>query len=354
MVAASPARIARIGAQTSVIGAQGEEIQPRIRCISGPGSARMSPVRAMDESSSEISETDAGTVPSAPAGDSVSARASRHLDLPESTVVNRRREKIWNESCKPRPMPQLSLPSALIGFMAGAGCVVLFIGLARPGKDGVSSAREQAPLPCPADVSVDDGEEDLEFMMSEAGMDKHARDQAEAIRGETERRLAEIDGIMIRRLDDWRQPLATLQDMMVELAGVGTGGGTWVGHEMQRNDLTLEEDLLRPNAEALATKQSDGPPATPADPEAMARAKEWEALWTDFESLADSLRAAPEIDDVWKSHLDSTLQEARKAHELLATRLGTLRDGTAAQAVIDFYQDYFAEERAMFQDDDSE
>lgn len=190
--------------------------------------------------------------------------------------------------------------------------------------------------------------EDLGFMTSEAGMDQQAQKEAETIRFETEQRLAQTDEIMIWRLDDWRQPLATLQDMMVQLAGVGTGGGTWVGHEMQRNDLTLEENLLSLHADALAADSY----ASSLPDASRTRAKAWQSLWAGFETTAETLRASPEIDDIWKSHLDSTLKEARTAHDSLAVMLGSLKDDEAAQAVIEFSEGYFSELRDMFQIDD--
>lgn len=47
--------------------------------------------------------------------------------------------------------------------------------------------------------------------------------------------------------------------MMVQLAGGGTGGGTWVGDEMQRNDPALEADWLASQANELFTD----PPTSP-------------------------------------------------------------------------------------------
>ncbi len=138
---------------------------------------------------------------------------------------------------------------------------------------------------------------------------------------------------------------------MVQLAGVGTGGGTWVGHAMQRNDLTLEADLLAPHADALSAE----PSPKPVDPDATRqRAKAWQSLWTEFESTAETLRASPEIDDIWKNHLDSALKEARTAHDSLAVMLGNLKDDKASQALIGFCDGYFSELRDMFQHDDPE
>jgi hypothetical protein len=91
------------------------------------------------------------------------------------------------------------------------------------------------------------------------------------------------------------------------------------------------------------------------DPDATRqRAKAWQSLWTEFESTAETLRASPEIDDIWKRHLDSTLKEARKAHRTLAVMLANLKDGEAAQAVINFCNEHFTNTTDMFLDDDSE
>lgn len=50
-----------------------------------------------------------------------------------------------------------------------------------------------------------------------------------------------------------------ISSMMVQLAGGGTGGGTWVGDEMQRNDPALEADWLASQANELFTD----PPTSP-------------------------------------------------------------------------------------------
>ena len=272
-------------------------------------------------------------------------------------VVNRRREKIWHERCEPGQMPCLSLPSAVIGFLVGIGFAIYLGAFVRNVATDATGADKETPpsYPVEAWMKEEDAYEhgDIGFMMSEAGMDHHAQEQAEKIRHETERRLAQIDEIMVWRLDDWRQPLATLQDMMVQLAGVGTGGGTWVGHEMQRNDLKLEADLLEPHAEALAGNSFPEPSTELANPEtAQQRTKDWQLLWTEFETTAETLRESPGTDRIWKEHLVSTLNEARKAHGSLAMMLGNLENEVAAQAVIQFYGDYLIKNFSQFMDDD--
>jgi hypothetical protein len=123
---------------------------------------------------------------------------------------------------------------------------------------------------------------------------------------------------------------------------------------MQRNDLTLEADLLAPHADALSAGLSAEPSPKPVGPDATRqRAKAWRSLWTEFESTAEALRASHEIDDIWKTHLDSTLKEARTAHDSLAVMLGNLKDEGAAQAVIDFSAVYFSTTTEMYLDDDS-
>lgn len=202
------------------------------------------------------------------------AREDREIQWNRSArnPLNRRREQKWNERCEPENLPSLSLPSAVIGFVAGLGCAILLGVFARSLDNHSSAARDDLPQPCPQDVAMDNEDasdtEDIGFMTSEAGMDQHAQEEAEKLRFETEQHLAQTDEILIWRLDDWRQPLSTFQDMMVQLAGVGTGGGTWVGHEMQRNDPTLEADLLAPHADALAANPSGEPSPVSLDPEA--------------------------------------------------------------------------------------
>lgn len=269
-----------------------------------------------------------------------------------------RRQRDWHERCEPGSLPCLSMPSAVLGFVAGLGCAIS-LGFCGRWLDTRSSAAPDVLVPpCPQDVAAayeqQADAEDLGFMTSEAGMDQHAREEAEKIRLATEQHLAQTDEISVWRLDDWRQPLGTFQDMIIQLAGVATGGGTWAGHEMRRNDLTLEADLLSLHAEALSTDPSAAPPPKAADRHASRRrAMAWQSLWSDVESTAETLRASPDIDDNWKIHLDSSLNEARKAHRTLGVMLEKLADAKAAQAVIDYCQDYFSEEREMFRLPDS-
>ncbi len=284
-------------------------------------------------------------------------RAMR-LDRSSRNLLNRRRERNWNERCEPGFLPCLSLPSAAIGFVAGMGCAILLGILVIAFDTHPSAARDDFPPPCPQDVAVEDDKtsamEDPAFVSSEGGMDQYAQEQAEKLRHETEQRLAQSEETMILRLDDWRQPLSIFQDMMVEMAGVGTGGGCWVGHEIQRNDLTLETNLLEPYAEELAAKPSAEPSPKPGDQEtARQRAKDWQTLWTKFESTAETLRNSPEIDEIWKKHLISTLNEAREAHGSLAVMIGNLEDDLAAQAVIDFCSESLSCTTDMLLDDES-
>ncbi|MCX6874852.1 MAG: hypothetical protein NTW21_13740 [Verrucomicrobia bacterium] len=177
-------------------------------------------------------------------------------------------------------------------------------------------------------------------MYGEAGWDLCAQLTSAARRTETEHRLAQDDVMMVLRLDEWREPLAEFLDLIVEAAGVGTGGGTWVGHETIRNDLNLESELLGAHAEGLGAVH-------PADPEELRkRTDEWQILWVRFEAMVRNLRQELPQEDpfsgYWKQKLRRIQREAHRVHGSLSALLGNLEDEATAAAVIDFCNGYFS------------
>jgi hypothetical protein len=283
---------------------------------------------------------------------------SRNPDFSSANVRRSHKESLWNESCIPGKPPALSLSSVMILLVLGIVIVSMLSMLlsdksAHPAtsqtnpeltdSESTQKARAGSDNENPEIRDNDnDSLDDLSFT-SEAGLDQREQRRAEACRYKTEQRLAQINEIMIWRLDDWRQPLSTFQDMIVQLSGVGTGGGTWVGHAMCRNDFELETELLESHAEALAARRSEGTSSKAVDPkEKRKRAADWQAVWTRYESMAEALRISVEVDEIWKSHLAQTLDEARYAHQTLTGLLDRLEDAEAAWAVIDYCDQYLS------------
>lgn len=291
---------------------------------------------------------------------------ARNADFSSANIRRPRKETLWHESCIPGKPPALSLSSVVLGFILLIG-VVSMLTTGSPDRRARPASHQVVPDPPDAGAPPEepagneneipdtaDSLNDLGFT-SEAGLDQREQKRAEACREKTEQRLARIDETMILRLDDWRQPLATFQDMIVQLAGVGTGGGTWVGHAMCRNDLELEAELLEPHAETLAAPSSDSTSPKTADPEEKhKRAADWQAVRTRFESMAGALRSSIEVDEVWKEPLEQSVNGAMRAHETIAVLLDQLEDAAAAQAVIDFCDQYLSTTTQTFQPDATE
>ncbi len=252
-------------------------------------------------------------------------------------------EAVWRETCRPPlPLPFRAVFSAalvLLGVVLGMATLLGLLAGRRPAEapPPVSAAEVAVPPRSARAVLAAKSHFVLGFeqgMASEAGWDLCARMKAEAIRLETESRLAGSDMLMVIRLAEWRRQLGSFQDLMVELAEVATHGGTWAGHEMDRNDLDLEESLLAPHARALG--EVDGLETTnepvPLDVQ-KSRTETWNEVWDGFESSATRLRKAGQRGDFWIEQLPGILKEARDLHESMAGPFGEIRDEDAALAV---------------------
>lgn len=260
----------------------------------------------------------------------------------------------WRETCRPRvPLPFKPVFTAvlvLLGLALGLPALLERIA-SRPVADrppvppaaAVRTAEEPAPRSARAVLAakspfvygIDQG------LASEAGWDLCARMKAEAIRLETENRLARTDLLLVLRLAEWRRQLGRFQDLIVELAEVAHGGGTWAGHETDRNDLGLEELLLAPHALALGEVDGLGTEAEPVAPAvAQARLEMWQKVWQTFESRAATLRDADQVGEFWKEQLPWILKEARELHDSLAGSVTRIRDADAAAAVTRYLTGY--------------
>ncbi|MCX6873826.1 MAG: hypothetical protein NTW21_08455 [Verrucomicrobia bacterium] len=270
-------------------------------------------------------------------------------------------EVLWHETCRPGGLPCLRLPPALVWVVFGCGAALLAQALlVARGSPPILARAPVAPAPMairqppgPRSTQALLGADDpyahaiKHGMYGEAGWDLCAQLTSAARRVETEHRLAQSDVMMVLKLDEWREPLADFLDLIVEAAGVGTSGGTWVGHESNRNDLNLESELLGVYAETLCAVRPDDAPSRPADPEELRkRTDEWQILWVRFEAMVRNLRQGLPKEDpfsgYWKQKLRRIQREALRVHGSLSVMLGNLEDDATAAAVTDFCSGYLS------------
>ncbi|MBN8457235.1 MAG: hypothetical protein J0M04_05270 [Verrucomicrobia bacterium] len=263
-------------------------------------------------------------------------------------------EARWKETCRPRlPLPFvgictviLALLVAAVGVPAGVLAVTIWNrGHPEPGTDHrkAGPAGDAPPFSAQSVVAAksyiafafDQG------MTSEAGWDASARMRAAAIRVDTEARLARRDIRLVMGLGRWREDLGRLQDLMVRVAEVATGGGTWAGHEMERNDLELEEQLLAPHGEALggADGFDPGSPTAPLDGESS-RSDTWNEVLQAMEKLAGRLREEDRPGDYWLSLLPDILADFRGVHKSMTESFAGIPDEDAALAVTCYLTGY--------------
>ncbi len=265
---------------------------------------------------------------------------------------------MWREVCRPGDGAMHNLKP--IGLVVLAGFFILILMFANDSISHFSPAPKKQPVthqapPNPRSAAVllgrvtlpDPADED--DFVSEAGEDNNAAMAAAAWQLDTDYKLSQIDMLRVWNLNNrWRPALDELQNTMIGLAGLATGGGTWVGHEICRNDLTLESGLIAPHAMALSEGEAD----EDEDPGAAAgslrrreaRTAQWEALWRRIEETANKrIRLSGDLDDIWKDRLDEVLEEVRRAHQALLPQLCGLADERAAQAVIQYYDRYFTD-----------
>lgn len=266
----------------------------------------------------------------------------------------RRPEIRWKESCRPRlPLPFvgvctviLALIVAAVGVPAGLLAVSIWNrGHPEPGTDHrVAGPAGDAPPFSAQSVIASKSHIAFAFdrgMTSEAGWDASARMRAAAIRVDTESRLARRDIRLVMGLSRWREDLDRLQDLMVSVGEVATGGGTWAGHEMERNGLELEVQLLAPYGEALgsADEWDPMPPTAPSDGESS-RSDTWNEVLQAMEKLAGRLREENRPGDYWLSLLPEILEDFRGLHKSMAESFAGIPDEDAALAVTFYLTSY--------------
>ena len=259
----------------------------------------------------------------------------------------------WKESCRPRlPLPFTGICTAILfmlGVAVGIPAALLAVSIwGRDHREPVPNASVgPAGDPHPFSArSVMDAKSSISHafdqgMMSEAGWDASARIRTAAIRVDTESRLARRDIRLVMGLARWREDLGRLQDLMVRVAEVATGGGTWAGHEMERNDLELEEQLLAPHGEALGS--ADGfdpaPPTAPLDGESS-RSDTWNEVLLAMEKLSGRLREEDRPGDYWLSLLPDILADFRGLHTSMTESFAGIPDEDAALAVTCYLTGY--------------
>lgn len=257
----------------------------------------------------------------------------------------------WHETCRPEWPPRFNLLSVGMGFMAGFAAALAVW----PDPDGVpppapiaavAAAAERPFIAGPRSSAVllgrVAGPAGADEFPSEMADDDLAQWQAAAWRLQTESLLAATDIVRTWHLEAWREPLGLYQDAIVNVARLASAGGSWARHELLRNDLALERDLLAGHAAVLSADPEGGTEADPTERER--RALRWASLWRQVETTADvRIRSAAGLEEAWKERLDPALAELREVHEELSALLLDLPDGRTADAVMDFCGGYFRE-----------
>ena len=268
---------------------------------------------------------------------------------------NTRRAKPWRETCRPGcGLSGNLLPTGLVIFGGLFFLILLFAGGSMsdsaPAPNPLPATHRTPPCPRSADVLLGrvagPGIEDENALVSEAEDDNNASMAAGAWQLDTDHKLSQIDMLRVWNLNNrWRPPLNEFQDSLIGLAGLATRGGSWVSHEMCRNDLTLESELIAPHALALSEGEPDDDlTAGVSTPQHEARVAQWEALWRKIEKSADEqVRSSEDLENFWKSGLDETLKHVRRAHQALLPLICDLADESAAQAVIRYFDRYFSD-----------
>jgi len=309
---------------------------------------------------------DVEPVPPLPAG--LSAGRGRGLagSLRRPSWEMDKREKLWREACRPGDGAKYNLMP--IGLFALAGSFLWLLLLASVSKPASNIAPVSPPatphaLPGPRSAAVllgrvapPGGANELEWV-SEAEDDSTAAMAAGAWQLDTDYRLSQLDMRRVWNLNNrWRPPLNEFQDTLIGLASLASRGGSWVGHELCRNDLTLESELIAPQAMALsASVPDDDPTAGTGTPQHVERAAQWEALWRKIHASADAhVRASADLEDFWKSRLDDVLEHVRKAHQALLPLFCDMADDLAAQAVVRYFDQYFTDNFATSTTDGDE